>query len=147
MWPTRSVVSVIQGPLLGLIDGGLLIGLPGIRNLLIQRIIQVWQGHQGLNGKQNRSNLQSRGPLVLEDIEANSAKLVDVRVVDLGFEEDLWWDHGVLVWQEELAVENTSLVWCLSWAGNLDEEVSWVLLVWLSVNTNNWVLGESLGFL
>jgi len=143
----RSVVGVLQGPLLGSVDGGCLIGLPGISDLLIQRIIQVWQGHQGLDRKQDRSDLQRRRPLVLEDIEANSAKLVDVGVVDLCSEEDLGWDHWVLLWQEEFAVENASLIWCLSWAGDLDEEVSWVLLVWLGVNSNNWILSKSLGFL
>ena len=68
-------------------------------------------------------------------------------MIDLGSEEDLWWDHWILFWQEELAVENTALIWSLSWAGNLDEEVSWVLLVWLSVNSNDWILSKSLGFL
>jgi hypothetical protein len=100
-----------------------------------------------LNRKQDRSNLQGRRPLVLEDIEANSAELVDVWMIDPGSEEDLWWDHWILFWQEELAVENTALIWSLSWAGNLDEEVSWVLLVWLSINSNDWILSKSLSFL
>jgi hypothetical protein len=143
----RSVVGVLQGPLLGLLDCGLLISFPGIGDLLIQRIIQIWQGHQGLNRKQHRSDLQRRRPLVLEDVEANSAKLVDVGVVDLGSEKDLGWHHWVLFRQEELAVENSTLVWSLSWASNLDKEMSWVLLVWLSVNADNWILGKSLGFL
>ena len=68
-------------------------------------------------------------------------------MVYLGSEEDLWWDHWVLFWQEELAVENASFVWRLSWTGNLDEEVSWILLVWLSIDSNNWILSKSLGFL
>ena len=87
------------------------------------------------------------GPLVLENVQANSAKLVDVWVVDLGSEENLWWHHWVLVWQEQLAVEDASLVWSFSWTSNLNEEVSWVLLIWLGVNTNNWILSQSLGFL
>ena len=68
-------------------------------------------------------------------------------MVDLGSEKDLWWDHWVLLWQEELAVENAALVWRLSWACNLNEEVSWILLVWLGVNSDNWILCKSLSFL
>jgi len=38
----HSVISILQGPLFGSLDGGLLISLPGICNQLIQRIVQVW---------------------------------------------------------------------------------------------------------
>lgn len=124
-----------------------MVSLPGIGDLLIQRIIQVGQGHQGLNGEQDRSDLKRRRPLVLQDVEADSAELVDVRVVDLRSEENLWWDHGVLVWQEELAVEDAALIWSLTWASDLDEEVSGVVLVGLSVDADDWVLCKSLRFL
>ena len=137
----------MQGPFLGPLDGTLLVSFPGIGNLLVQGIIQVGQGHQGLDGQEDGSDLKGWGPLVLENVQANSAKLVDVWVVDLGSEENLWWHHWILVWQEQLAVEDASLVWSFSWASNLNEEVSWVLLIWLGVNTNNWILSQSLGFL
>ena len=127
----------MQGPLLGPLDGTLLVSFPGIGNLLVQGIIQVGQGHQGLDGQEDGSDLKGWGPLVLENVQANSAKLVDVWVVDLGSEEDLWWNHWVLIWQEELAIKETSLIWSLGWASDLDVEMSIIFLIWLSVDSNN----------
>ena len=143
----RSVVGVLESPFLSLLDGRLLVSLPGISNFLIQRIIQVGQRHQGLDWEQNRSDLESRRPLVLQDVETDSAKLVDVGVVDLGSEQNLWWDHGVLIWQEKLTVEDATFVWSLAWTSDLHVEVSGIGFVWLSINTHNWVLSKSLGFL
>ena len=38
-------------------------------------------------------DLQGWGPLVLQNVKADSAELVDVRVVDPCDESDLYWDH------------------------------------------------------
>ena len=114
---------------------------------MVQGVVQVGERHQGLDREQHRSDLQGWRPLVLEDIEADSAKLVNVGVVDLGSEEDLGWNHGVLLGQEELAVKDSALVRGLGRAGNLNEEVSGILLVWLSIDSYNWVLSKSLGLL
>ena len=35
-----------------------------------------------------------------EDIQTDTAKLVNIWVIDLGEEPDLWWGHGIVVWQE-----------------------------------------------
>ncbi len=58
-------------------------------------------------------------------------------MVDFSSEEDLRWDHWVLIWQEKLSVEEASFVWCLAWAGNLNEEVAGIALAWLSVNSDD----------
>ena len=58
-------------------------------------------------------------------------------MVDLGSEEDFGRDHGVLIWQEELAVEDASFVWGFTWPGNFDEEMSEILWIWFSVDSNN----------
>lgn len=142
-----SVIGVLESPLLGLLDGSVLVSLPGISDFLIQRIIQVWERHQGLDGEEDGPDLESGRPLVLQDIKADAAELVDVGVVDLCSEEHLWWDHWVLIRKEEFAVEDATLVWSFGWTCDLHEEVSRVLFVWLSVDTNDWVLGESLSFL
>ena len=134
-----SLVGILESPLLGPLDGGIRLGGPEVSDLLIQGIIEVWSRHEGLDGKKHSSDLEGWRPLVLEDIEADSSKLVDVGVVDLGSEEDLRWDHWVLVWEEELAIEDTSFVWSVGWAGNLDVEVSVVLLVWFSVDAHNYI--------
>lgn len=46
--------------------------------------------------------------LTLEHVEADSAELVDIRVVDLGEEADLGRRHGVIVGEEELELEYTT---------------------------------------
>ena len=134
----------MESPLLGPLDGTFLVLLPKVGDLLIQGVVEVGERHQGLDREENRSDLQSGRPLVLQDVQADSAELIDVGVVDLGSEEDLWWHHWVLLWQEELAVEETAFVWGLGWTSDLDVEVSIVLLVWLSVDAYNWILGQSL---
>jgi hypothetical protein len=58
-------------------------------------------------------------------------------MVDFSSEEDLRWHHGVLIWQEKLSVEESPLVWCLAWTGNLDKEVAGISLAGLSVNSDN----------
>ena len=76
-------------------------------------------------------------PLVFQNVQANSTQLVDIWVIDLGSEQNLWWHHWVLIRQEKLAIEETSLVRSFGWAGNLDIEMSVVLLIWLSIDSNN----------
>ena len=141
------MIGVLEGPLLGLLDSTLLISFPGIGDLLIQRIIQVWERHQSLDREEHRSNLESWRPLVLQDIEANSAELVNVGVVDLGSEEHLGWNHWVFIRQEEFAVKNATFVRGLGGTSDLDEEMSWVFLIWFGVNADDWVLSETLSFL
>ena len=141
------MIGVLEGPLLGLLDSTLLISLPGIGDLLIQRIVQVWERHQSLDGEEHRSNLESWRPLVLQDIEANSAELVNVGVVDLGSEEHLGWNHWVFIRQEEFAVKDATFVRGLGGTSDLDEEMSWVFLIWFGVNADDWVLSETLSFL
>jgi len=127
----------LECPFLGLGNSTILITLPVVGDDLIEWIIQVWKGHQSLDGEEHGSDLQGWGPLVLEDIQANSSQFVNIGVVDLGSEQDLWWDHWVFIWQEKLAIEDSSLVWSFTWTGNLDIEMSCILLVWFSVDSHN----------
>jgi hypothetical protein len=59
-------------------------------------------------------------------------------VVNLGAEEDLGGDHGVLVRQEQLKLEQTALVGGVRGAGNLHEEMPAVRLGRLRVDSNDW---------
>jgi hypothetical protein len=90
--------------------------------------------------------LEGWGPFVLEDIKADSTELIDVWVEYLGSKQHFGSDHWVLFWEEEFAVEKTTFVRSISWTGNLDEEMSKILLIWLSVDTYDWVLLKSLCF-
>ena len=48
---------------------------------------------RNLNGEKDGSDLKSRAPLLLQNVEADSAELVNVRVVDPRDESDLNRDH------------------------------------------------------
>lgn len=47
-------------------------------------------------------------PLTLQDIQADTAKAIDVGVVDLGQEADLGGCHGIIVGKEELKTEDST---------------------------------------
>jgi len=49
--------------------------------------------------------------LFLEDIEANGAIGVDVRVIDSRCEVDLWWLEGVVSWEVDVKEEYTTGIW------------------------------------
>ena len=83
-------------------------------------------------------DLESWRPLVLEDIKADATELVDVWMVDLSSEENLWWDHRVFLGEEELKVKHTAFKRCITWTGDLDIEMSAVCLRGLCVNAHNY---------
>ena len=82
-------------------------------------------------------DLESWGPFVLEDVETDTAELVDVWVVDLGSEEHLWSDHWVILRQVELQLEHATFVWAVSWTRHIHVEMSAISLGWSSVDSNN----------
>lgn len=47
-----------------------------------------------------------------QDIETDAAEFVDVGVVNLGQESDLWWGHRVVIWQEQFEFEDTAFLLC-----------------------------------
>ena len=57
-------------------------------------------------------------------IERVLTESVDVGMVDFGAENDLGGDHWVLFWQEELKLEQATVVRRVLWSCNLHEEVS-----------------------
>lgn len=56
---------------------------------------------------------------------------------NLGPEEDLGRDHGVLIWEEKLGIEEAALVGGLAGAGDLHVEVAGVVLAGLCVDADN----------
>ena len=67
-----------------------------------------------MDRKKDGADLKSRRPVPLQDIETDTAQLVDIRVVDLGEKANLGRGHGVVVWEEELEVEDAT------WEGLMD---------------------------
>jgi hypothetical protein len=46
--------------------------------------------------------------LTLQYVKADAAELVDVWVIDLREEADLWGGHWVVIWEEEFEVEDAA---------------------------------------
>ena len=59
-----------------------LVRLEQLRNVGDQRIIGVWVSEKRTNTEQNLANRQCRTPLVLENVQTNSAIRVDVAVIN-----------------------------------------------------------------
>lgn len=58
------------------------VGLQQLRNVRNQRIVGVGVGQERANTQQNLTDRQCWTPLVLENVETNTAVRVDVAVVD-----------------------------------------------------------------
>lgn len=150
LWPLEHavpVVGILLGPFTGALDRTVLIVLPVICNGLIQGIVDVWCGHERLDREQDGLDLQGGAPLVLEDVEADAAEAIDVRVVDLRAEENFRRDERVLLWQEELQVEEAAFVGTVGWAGDLHQEVPGVGRGRLRVDTHDRLGSQPLGLL
>ena len=78
------MACVAQVPLAGSVQGVCLVRLPVLGRVVGQRVVRVRRGKKGLNTEENRADLKGRAPLVLKDVKANAAQLVDVRMVDFG---------------------------------------------------------------
>lgn len=99
------------GPLACGLMGLRQVGLECLRDCLGQRVLQVWRRHQQLDRERNRSDLQRGAPLVLlEDVQADAAQLVDVWVENLCPEQNLGRGHRVLLGQVQFQVEHSSFV-------------------------------------
>ena len=68
----RSVVGVLRRPLLGLIDGSLLVGSPVVGNGLVERVVAVGCRHQGLDREEHGLDLEGGRPLVLKNVQADA---------------------------------------------------------------------------
>jgi len=75
-----------------------------------QRIAGVAIGQQGADREENLGDGESRGPLVLEDVETDDALGVDVAVVDASSELDFGWFEGVLRGEVDVQEEDAPLV-------------------------------------
>ena len=98
----NSLISILQSPISRLLLCGLRISLEEISDLLLQGIVKIRCRHKYLYRLEDGPHLQSRAPLVLENVEADSPKLVYVWVEYFSTEENFWWHHWVLICEENL---------------------------------------------
>jgi hypothetical protein len=75
-----------------------------------KRIIWIRVREQRANGEEQLGDSQSRRPVILEDIEADSSFIIDIAVIDLGGELNLWWLEWVILWELELKEKHSSFI-------------------------------------
>merc|ERR1719221_314695 len=88
--PSCRLLRIHLVPLLGLLFCFYPVLYEVVGHAGVEGIARLRRAQQGLDTEEHRADLEGRAPLVLQHIEANAAKLVYVRVVDLREEPDLW---------------------------------------------------------
>jgi hypothetical protein len=71
-----------------------LVSLEEVRDLGDERVVRVGVREERADGEEDLRDREGGGPLVLEDVEADAAVRVDVRVLDLRLELDLRDERG-----------------------------------------------------
>lgn len=66
------MVGVSNSPLSRFLDGAIGVGLPEVRDLLVQGVVEVGGREEGLDGEEDGSNLEGGAPLVLQNVKADS---------------------------------------------------------------------------
>ena len=135
--------GVLPSPLLG---GRVVLGsvsLEDLSNLRHERIIRVGVRQQGADGEENLGDSEGWRPLLLENIKADGAVRVDVRVVDSRGEVDLRRLEGVIRREMDVQEEDTTSVGRVIGAHDGCLPVVWILLVdWPGGAVGWWVLAE-----
>lgn len=68
-----------------------------------------------MQAKENSLDVVGSSPLVLEDIEADSAREIDIWVVDWCLEKNGWWGIWVVGWELEGELESEVGIWSIIW--------------------------------
>ena len=116
-------------------------------DLDLQGVLEVGTRHEHLQGDQHLGDQECRAPLVLKDVQADAAKLVDVRVVDFGAEQTLGRNHWVLRREVNFYLVFSTLVDCLCWTIKLHEEMQYVVVLDLSGDAWRRILEKLSNFL
>ena len=85
----RLLHGILRRPLSGRAIVPSLIGLQKLRNVGDKGVFGIGIGQKRANGKQDLANGQCRTPLILQNIQANTAVRVNVAVIDTCREMDL----------------------------------------------------------
>jgi hypothetical protein len=99
-------------------------------NIWNQWIIRVRVSEKGADRKQDLANSQSRTPLVLQDVQANTSVGVDVTVIDTSGKVNLGWLERIVSGEMNIQKENTSCIWGLIWSHNSCLPVEHIIAYW-----------------
>ena len=75
---------------------------------------------------------EHRIPVLLQLLKADSAILVDVRMIDFGLELDLWRGRRVLSWDGHRQEENAISVGALGWGHQSDTKLADIIILWVN---------------
>jgi hypothetical protein len=82
-----------------------------------------------------------------EDVKTDTAKLVNVWMVNFGEKADLWRLHGIVFGKEELKLEDAAFVRALHRASNGHVKVTQIVVMRRSSNPRRTVLHKPFAFL
>lgn len=82
--------------------------LPLLRHCLIERVLRVGGSQQCLYAEQDGAYLQSWRPIILQYVKTDAAETVDVGVVDASEETYSGRAHGIVVWEEQFQLKNST---------------------------------------
>ena len=130
-----------------------LVGLVQLSDFWHQRIVWVCVCQQWWNWQQNFWNCQGWWPLILQNVQTNWSVCVDVRVVNLCCEIDLWGSEWVISWKVDVQEENTSGIWavigaddsCLPMELVVFSGASWAVGWWFLLKVEKFLLDSFLG--
>lgn len=108
---TNILDRIFTSPLAGCSLVSRAIRLVDMCNLGNQGVVGVGIGQHGADRKQDFRDGQSWAPLVSQDVQADAAVRVDVRVVDAGSEVDLRRLERVVCGEMDGEEENATGVW------------------------------------
>lgn len=169
----NKFTSISESPLLGRLDRLSLVRLPLFSNVCSQRILKsdllkgswllkptsgfgadkrAWMDRRTVRIWRAGDHLSEiwkfypniRVIITLENVQADSAELVNVRMVDFGHKANFWRSHRVLLWQEQLQLEDATSERRVVWTSDHDVEVSGIAIVWIRWYSRHWVSEKSL---
>ena len=108
--------SIFTRPFAGILVVFVLVGLEKVSNLRDEWIVGVRVSHQRADGQKHLWNGKCRGPLVLQNVEADAAIGVDVTVVNSRRKRHFWRFEWVVSREVDVEEEHTSRVWGIIWA-------------------------------
>jgi hypothetical protein len=106
--------------------------------LVVERVVRIGRTQKGLDREEDSSDLQSRAPVCFEDVETDSAEVVDIWVINLRVKNTLGRRHRVVIWEKQLCIEFASFIRSSWWAIDFDNEMPEV--GWISFDFDSWDL-------
>jgi len=104
--------------------------LQELGNVWNQWIIWVGVSEKGTDWQEDFANGQSRTPLILQDIQADTSIRVNVAVINTSGEVNLGWLEGIIGGEVNIQEEHTSSIWRVIWSHDSRLPVEHVIPNW-----------------